>query len=80
MAIWNNGIRPSPELKGQLPSETTAAASVPVWSTPTAPPPETQDLQVKQVDTGLKVSFSSRLMFLPGQAVLEPRAAKSWIS
>jgi outer membrane protein OmpA-like peptidoglycan-associated protein len=65
-----------PMLVGQLPAETTAPASAPVVvSTPVIPAP-TKDLEVKEVDAGLKVSFSSRLMFKSGQAVLEPTSGK----
>jgi len=31
---------------------------------------------MKEIDTGLKVSFSSRLMFHSGQALLEPTSSK----
>ena len=39
-------------------------------------PADVKDLSVKQVDEGLKVSFSSQLMFKSGQAVLEPASGK----
>ena len=61
----------SATLVGQLPAETTAAVTIPVVSSAPVVPPASQDLNVKTVETGLKVSFSSRLMFTPGQAVLE---------
>jgi len=66
-----------PELTGQLPVEAPVEAS----AAPPAPavpvlPDDAKDLDVKQVDRGLKVSFSSRLMFKPGQSVLEPTSGK----
>jgi outer membrane protein OmpA-like peptidoglycan-associated protein len=66
-----------PELTGQLPSETTVQTK-PVPPVPLAPvvPADAKDLSVKQVDGGLKVSFSSRLMFKSGQSVLEPESGK----
>lgn len=65
------------DLTGQLPAEATTQAPAPL-PVPAAPvlPQTARDLQVQQVDSGLKVSFSSRLMFTPGQAVLEPMSAK----
>jgi outer membrane protein OmpA-like peptidoglycan-associated protein len=68
---------PIPSLVGQLPSETTAPASVPV-AAPAVPvvPAATKDLEVKPVEKGLKVSFSSRLMFTPGQASMEATSGK----
>jgi outer membrane protein OmpA-like peptidoglycan-associated protein len=80
------------ELTGQLPEESlsTGQAGLPaVKQEPpvsvTMPPipsvsvissGSTKDLDVKQVDSGLKVSFSSRLMFKPGQSVLEAASGK----
>jgi outer membrane protein OmpA-like peptidoglycan-associated protein len=67
------------DLTGQMPAETTAQAKVPVTAPAPPPPlipPGAKDLEVKPVDAGLKVSFSSRLMFTPGQAVLEPSTGK----
>jgi outer membrane protein OmpA-like peptidoglycan-associated protein len=59
---------------------TTQAVVAPPPPPPPPPAPvvpaNQQDLQVKTVDSGLKVSFSSRLMFTPGQAVLEPGSGK----
>ncbi len=60
---------PSP-LVGQLPPETTVQTAAPVV------PTTTKDLVVKEVDAGLKVSFSSRLMFSSGRAVLEPTSGR----
>jgi len=70
-------LKSSSESTGQLPAETTAQVKTP----PTAPAPPlipagAKDLDVKQVDAGLKVSFSSRLMFTSGHAVLEPSSSK----
>jgi len=75
-----------PELTGQVPTETTTPAKTavvipetpPVPAAPAAPaiPADVKDLSVKQVDEGLKVSFSSQLMFKSGQSVLEPASAK----
>lgn len=69
-----------PEPTGRLPVETTAQTSMPAPA-PAAPavptvPAEAKDLSVKQVDGGLKVSFSSRLMFKPGESVLEAASGK----
>jgi len=66
-----------PELTGQLPVETTAQAKAEPPA-PEAPiiPADAKDLTVKQIDSGLKVSFSSRLMFKSGQSVLEPESGK----
>jgi outer membrane protein OmpA-like peptidoglycan-associated protein len=66
----------SAELTGQVSAETTAQVKVPVPAPPPPLPPNAKDLEVKQVEAGLKVSFSSRLMFRPGQAVLEPSSGK----
>jgi len=43
---------------------------------PPVVPPGGKDLEVKQIDAGLKVSFSSRLLFKAGQSVLEPVSGK----
>ncbi len=67
-------VSTSSPLVGQLPGETTAPVSSII--APPAVPPPTKDLEVKQVENGLKVSFSSRLMFQSGQAVLEPTSGK----
>jgi outer membrane protein OmpA-like peptidoglycan-associated protein len=61
-------------LTGQLPQETTTQVSV-AASTPVVPA-SAKDLEIKQVDAGLKVSFSSRLMFKSGKSVLEPASDK----
>ena len=61
------------ELASQAPAETTDQVKAPA---PPLIPPGVKDLEVKQVDAGLKVSFSSRLMFKPGEAVLEPVSGK----
>lgn len=47
---------------------------MPAMMTPPAVP--SQDLDVKQVDAGLKVSFSSQLMFASGKSVLEATGDK----
>jgi outer membrane protein OmpA-like peptidoglycan-associated protein len=68
---------PIVEAVGQTPAEAAVAVSTP--AAPPAPPvlPESaKDLQVKEEEKGLKVSFSSRLMFMPGQAVLEGTSGK----
>jgi outer membrane protein OmpA-like peptidoglycan-associated protein len=67
------------DLTGRLPSETTAqvtAARAPAASAAAEVPAAAKDLTVKQVDTGLKVSFSSRLMFKPAESVLEESSGK----
>jgi outer membrane protein OmpA-like peptidoglycan-associated protein len=75
--------RPVSALTGQPPAATAAPAPVPVPSPPlpVAPPPPPvpaagKDLEVKQEAGGLKVSFSSRLMFSSGQAILAPGSGK----
>jgi outer membrane protein OmpA-like peptidoglycan-associated protein len=57
-------------LEGRLPSGPTVQVSAPVV------PQATKDLTIKEVDSGLKVSFSSRLMFSSGRAVLEPTSGR----
>jgi outer membrane protein OmpA-like peptidoglycan-associated protein len=54
--------------------ESVAPSAMP--SEPQVVPGSTKDLSVKQVDTGLKVSFSSQLLFAPGRATLEPGSGK----
>jgi outer membrane protein OmpA-like peptidoglycan-associated protein len=50
-----------------------AAAPAPAVAAPTpAKETATQDLVIKEEAAGLKVSFSSRLLFASGQSVLEP--------
>jgi outer membrane protein OmpA-like peptidoglycan-associated protein len=62
-------VAESPQpLVGQPPVETPAAV---------VPPAPSKDLEVKQTDEGLKVSFSSRLLFKTGQSVLDPSSDKA---
>jgi len=67
---------------GQATGQTSAVAAAP--AIPAVPTPvkeeATKDLVVKEEAAGLKVSFSSRLQFQSGQAVLEPTAVACWIS
>lgn len=66
----------SAPLLGQLPVETTMQA--PVTPPPAMVVPKTagKDLEVKSVEAGLRVSFSSRLMFESGRAVLTASSDK----
>jgi outer membrane protein OmpA-like peptidoglycan-associated protein len=65
-------------LLGQLPAETTAQAAPPalpaVKQVPL--PAVVKDLEVKPTEAGLRVSFSSRLQFESGRAVLLPSSHK----
>ncbi len=63
--------KPSEEVKVSTP-----VTPVPVPILPRVDPALVKDLEMKDTPSGLKVSFSSRLMFLPGQAVLESSSHK----
>lgn len=60
--------------EGKLPYPPPPAPA-PVVAAPQAPE-KTKDLEVKEVEAGLKVSFTSQLMFASSRAVLEPRSGK----
>jgi len=67
----------APKMVGELPTETTPPARVPLVRLQlqlrlASSVAGRKDLQVKPVEGGLKVSFSSRLMFKSGKALLEP--------
>ena len=65
-------VTSSASLTGQTP---VAAPVVPSTPTPMAVP-ATKDLKVKQVDGGLRVSFSSQFLFAPGRSVLESDSSR----
>ncbi len=64
----------------QEPSQILGRPPEPPQATPPAPPApapaEVKDLQIKEEEGGLKVSFSSSLMFSTGKSVLEAQSNK----
>lgn len=74
-------VPPATNLIGQKPADTPpvtepVVAPAPVPLTAAALPSSAKDLTVKEIPTGLRVSFSSQLLFTPGEATLGASSRK----